>query len=54
VVLGGAVYPGNHPTSAWSWVLIGLWFGGAPLVMLTVAAVYKLLGKEPESDEEES
>jgi hypothetical protein len=52
-VISSVVYPGSQPTTAWAWVVIGLWFGALPLVMLTIAAVYRITGKEAEQDEQE-
>jgi formate hydrogenlyase subunit 3/multisubunit Na+/H+ antiporter MnhD subunit len=48
-----AVFPGNQPTSAWSWVVIGAWFGVVPLVLLTIAVYYRVTGKQTEGDEQE-
>jgi len=48
-----AVFPGHQSTSAWAWVLIGAWFGGGPLLVLAVAAAYRLLGESPQEETEE-
>jgi hypothetical protein len=48
-----AVFPGAQPTSPWAWVLIGLWFGGIPAVLLSIAACSRVTGRQTESDEQE-
>jgi hypothetical protein len=48
-----AVYPGDRATSSWAWLVVALWFGGLPVVLLTLAGVYKLLGKDPVEDEQQ-